>query len=174
MKTTLKTTRNAPWRLTLATLALAFGAAMIQPAFAATPQPVGEPGARHAQYGVSHMKRMLDGIDATDAQRQQIAAIRQSARSDLKPIQDSRRQLRQQQAALMAQPTLDARAAETLRQQDMALSDQASRRMLQARLDSAGVLSADQRAQLQTRMQQRRGLMERQRAERRQLDGAAR
>ncbi len=167
----MKTPRKTPWRLTFSTLAVALAAGLLQPALA---QPVGEHEGHTGAQGAHHMMRMLDSIGATEAQRAQIKAIMLSAHNDLKAVHESGRQLRRQQADLMAKPTIDARAAETLRQQGMALHDQASKRMLQARLDMAAVLSADQRAQLASRMQQRRALMERQHSERQQLDAPAR
>ena len=68
--------------------------------------------------------------------------------------------------ALFAQPTVDARAAETLRQQMLAQHDQVSKRALQAMLDVSRVLTAEQRKALADRMAQRKAMMERHRAER--------
>ena len=74
--------------------------------------------------------------------------------------------------ALFTQPTVDARAAEALRQQMLAQHDQASQRMLQTMLDVSRVLTPEQRKTLSDRMQQRRSMMERHRHERQSLDGA--
>ena len=73
---------------------------------------------------------------------------------------------------LFRQPTVDANAAEALRQQMLQQHDQASRRMLQAMLDVSRVLTPEQRAQLAQRMQQRREMMQRHEQERRQLEPA--
>ncbi|MEO5732938.1 MAG: Spy/CpxP family protein refolding chaperone [Rubrivivax sp.] len=180
MNAALKTRRpirsSNPLRLTLATLALATAACFAQPVLA---QPTGEHGARHGhdnsgREGARHMQRMLDSVNATDAQREQIKSIMQAARTDLRALRESGRTLHDQQAALMAKPTIDARAAESLRQQGMALREQASKRMLQARLDTAAVLSPEQRVQIASRMEQRRTLMQRQHTEREQLEGKSR
>ncbi len=165
-----------PWRLALATLALAAAASFVQPVSA---QPMGEHGTRHGHESggrdsVRHLQKMLDSVNATDAQREQIKSIMQAARADLTALHESGRTLRDQQAALLAKPSIDARAAESLRQQGMAMHDQASKRMLQARLDTAAVLSPEQRAQMASKMAQRRSLMERHRAERQSLDGKSR
>ena len=68
--------------------------------------------------------------------------------------------------ALFAQPTVDARAVETLRQQQMAQHDAASKRMAQLMIDVSRVLTPEQRKALAERMAQRRALMERHRGER--------
>jgi Spy/CpxP family protein refolding chaperone len=75
--------------------------------------------------------------------------------------------------ALFTQPTVDANAAESLRQQMLARHDAASKRMMQAMLDVSRVLTPEQRQQLAQHMKQRRDMMERHMKERRQLDGAA-
>jgi len=71
---------------------------------------------------------------------------------------------------LFAQPTVDARAVEALRQQMVQQHDQSSRRWMQALLDASAVLTPEQRQQLAERMKQRRELMERHRQERRALE----
>ena len=90
---------GTPWRLMWATATLALAGATLQPAFA---QPFeGHGGGRGDHHG-HYLGRMLDGVDATDAQRSQIRQIMQAARTDLKPLHESGRQLRQQTQALFA------------------------------------------------------------------------
>ena len=55
---------------------------------------------------------------------------------------------------LLAQPTVDAAAAEKLRQQMLAQHDQVSQRMLTAMLDISRVLTAEQRVALAARMKE--------------------
>jgi periplasmic protein CpxP/Spy len=117
------------------------------------------------------LDRMLDSVKATDAQRTQIRQIADAAAADLKAQRDSGRALHEQAAALFMQPTVDANAAEALRQQMMTRHDQASRRMLQAMLDVSRVLTPEQRVQLAQQMKQRHDLMQRHQQERRQMDG---
>jgi Spy/CpxP family protein refolding chaperone len=103
---------------------------------------------------------MLDGLKATDAQRTQIRQIAQAAASDLKAQREAGRTLRQKGLQLLAAPTVDAAAAEALRQQALAQHDQASKRMLQAMLDIAKVLTPEQRAKLGERLAQRSEMMQ--------------
>lgn len=98
---------------------------------------------------------MLDGVSASDAQRSEIKKIAQAAAADLKAQRDAVRGLREKAAQLFAAPTVDAKAAETLRQQLLALHDQGSQRMLKAMLEISRVLTPEQRATLGERFKQR-------------------
>lgn len=115
--------------------------------------------------------RALDAVGATADQKARIQAIARQAATDLKPLRAQTRTLHQQMAQLLAAPTIDARAVEGVRQQLLGAQDSASKRRVQARLDAAAVLTADQRAQLQVRSVQRRELLQRQRQEREALFG---
>ena len=112
-------------------------------------------------------ERMLDGINATDAQRTQIRQIFQAAANDMKAQREQRRALHERGLQIFSAPTVDAAAAESVRQQMVQLHDQASKRRLQAMLDASQVLTPEQRVKLAERMKQR-GEMMRQRMERRQ------
>ena len=96
-----------------------------------------------------HMGRMidhmLDGLNASDAQRGQIKQIAQAAATDLKAQRDAGRGLRERGMQLLTTPNVDANAAEALRQQMLAQHDQASKRMMQAMLDISRVLTPEQR-----------------------------
>ena len=85
----------------------------------------------------------------------------ETARNDLKAQRDAGRAVHDQMRQLFAQPTVDARVAETLRQQAMAQHDQSSRRMMQAMLEVSRVLTPEQRAKLAEMAAQRRANMER-------------
>ena len=61
---------------------------------------------------------------------------------------------------IFAAPTVDAAAAESLRQQMLAQHDQASKRMLQAMLDVSKVLTPEQRAKMAERAKQRQAVMQ--------------
>lgn len=115
------------------------------------------------------MERMLDLVNATADQRTRIKAIMDAAHTDMRAQHQAGQGLREQMRNLFTQPNIDARAAETLRAQMAAQHDVASKRMLQARLDAAAVLSADQRKLLAERMTQRKAMMERHRSEREAL-----
>ena len=101
------------------------------------------------------LDRMLDGVNATDEQRAQIKQITQAAAADLQSQRQSARELRQRSLEIFTAPNVDAGAAESLRQQTMALHDQASKRMLQAMVDISRVLTPEQRAKIGERMKER-------------------
>lgn len=99
--------------------------------------------------------RMLDGLNATDAQRTQIKQIAQAAATDMKAQHEATRALRDKSRELFAAPTVDAAAVESVRQQLVVKHDESSRRMLQAMLDVSRVLTPEQRAKMAERMKQR-------------------
>lgn len=174
-------------RLTLATAAVAMAGLVSQTAFAAPPDgPMGGPGMHHGMGGPGghggrggmamngrHMGRMLDLVNATPDQRSQIKAIMEAAHKDLAALHENGRKLHEQSLSVFAQPNVDARAAENVRQQMLAQHDAASKRMLQAMLDASKVLTPEQRKLLGDKMAQRRSMMERHRAERHQMDAPA-
>jgi periplasmic protein CpxP/Spy len=166
MNTAVITANPRAWRLLLATLAIAAAAGVSQTAWA---MPGGGAGMGLMMEG-RHADRMLDAVNATPEQRSQIKALMEAARADLRAQRESRRALHDQSRALWTQPTVDARAAETLRQQMLAQHDQASKRTMQLMLDVSRVLTPEQRKQLAERMQQRRAMMERHRGEREQME----
>jgi len=127
--------------------------------------------------GMGHMgrgmDRMLDGLGVTDAQRAQIKQITTSAAADIRAQHDAGRALHDKGMQLFAAPTVDAAAAESLRQQMLAQHDQSSKRMLQAMLDVSKVLTPEQRAKMAQRAQERRAIM-RDRMQREQHEGGMR
>ncbi|MCR5868442.1 Spy/CpxP family protein refolding chaperone [Aquincola sp. J276] len=101
------------------------------------------------------MQRMLQEVQATPEQREQIRRITDAAAADMRSQHEAARGLQQRVGSLLTGPTVDAAAAESLRQQMMAQHDQASRRMMQVMLDIANVLTPEQRQQLAERMARR-------------------
>ena len=99
--------------------------------------------------------RMLDGLNASDAQRTQIKQIAQATVADMKAQREAGRALHAKGLQIFAAPTVDAAAAEALRQQMVGQRDQASKRVLQAMLDISKVLTPEQRAKFAERIQQR-------------------
>lgn len=99
--------------------------------------------------------RLLEGVNATDAQRSQIQQIAQAAAADLKAQHEAARGQHEQGLALFTAPVVDARAIEALRQQRLAQHDQASKRATQALVDVANVLTPEQRTKIAERMKQR-------------------
>ena len=90
---------------------------------------------------------MLDGLNASDAQRSQIKQIAAAAGGRPEGAARGRRAaLRERGMQVFTAPNVDADAAEQVRQQMLAQHDQASRRMMQAMLDVSRVLTPEQRA----------------------------
>jgi len=110
----------------------------------------------HIARGIDHM---LDGLNATDAQRAQIKQIALATAADLKTQREAGRALRDKGMVIFASANVDAGAAESLRQQMLAQHDQSSKRVLQAMLDISKVLTPEQRAKMGERMQQREVVM---------------
>ncbi len=116
---------------------------------------------------------MLDGLNASDAQRTQIKQIATQAAADLKAQAAAGRGLRQRGMQIFTAPTVDADAAEQLRQQMLQQHDQMSRRVTQAMVAVANVLTPEQRAKIGERMKDRQARME-ERMKRMQRDGPRR
>lgn len=161
---------NRPLHLLAATLVVAVAGTLALTAQAAP--PYGGPGGPGGpMMGGRGIEQMLDKVGASAEQRAQIQAIMKAARDDLRAQRDSGRGLHEQMMVLFTQPTVDARAVESLRQQEMAQHDQASKRMTQAMVEASRVLSLDQRQQLGAQMAQHRAMMERHRSERQAAEG---
>jgi len=103
---------------------------------------------------------MLDGLNASDAQRTQIKQIVGQAAADVKAQMAAGKGLRQRGMQIFTAPTVDAAAAEQLRQQMMSQHDAVSRRVSQAMVAVASVLTPEQRARIGDRMRDRQARME--------------
>ena len=113
-------------------------------------------GPRHGgPMGGRYMERMLERVNATAEQRAKIRAIFEAAGKDMRAQADTRRQLHEQGLTLLSQPTIDANAVESLRQQMLAQHDQASQRWSKAMVEAANVLTPQQRTQLAEEMRKR-------------------
>ena len=161
-------------RLFVAGLLLVLGGAFVAVAQAQTPgaapAAAGHPFAHGGPGNPRMLERMLDGVNASAEQRSRIQDIMKSATADVQAQRQASRGQREQLMTLFAQPVVDARAVEAVRQQMMQQHDQSSRRWMQAMLDASAVLTPEQRAQLAERMKQRRDMMQRHRQERGTLE----
>lgn len=92
-------------------------------------------------------------VDATAEQQERLRGIMRAAVRDLLPMREKMMAFRQRGRDLLLQTTIDRAAIETLRGEQMALADQASRRIAQALGDAASVLNADQRQKLAARIE---------------------
>jgi protein CpxP len=95
-----------------------------------------------------HLDRMLKHlyveIDATDAQKQQLAPIVKGAARDLLPVRAKLHDARRQAVELLSRESVDRAALETLRADQLRLAEQASMRFTQALADVADVLTPEQ------------------------------
>ncbi len=153
---------------TLKTLALA--AALVLGA--AAPAVFAQPGmgghAMHQRGGGmldgQRLLHMLDEINASDAQVQQIEAIFKAAREELRAQRQQGQGTHLQMLQLWAAPNIDAAAMDALRKQGLAQHERVTARMQAAFIEAGRVLSPEQRAKLlelgkkrMERMQRRNG-----------------
>lgn len=114
----------------------------------------GMPGMGGMPLGGPMLDRMLDDVQATASQREQLRKIADAARADLQPTGDAARADHARLAELFSQPAVDPAAVEALRQQMLARHDLVTKRLNVAMLDAAKVLTVEQRQQLAERMKQ--------------------
>jgi hypothetical protein len=102
-----------------------------------------DPAARAA-----HIDMMVARLmpDASAEQKGKVAAIAKTAATDLLPLRTQLAANHARALQMLAQPTLDPVALESLRVAQVRLMDQASRRVLQAVLDASAQLTPAQRA----------------------------
>lgn len=97
--------------------------------------------------------RMLDGLNATDAQRTQIKQIVAGAAADLKAQRQVGRDVRGRGMQALLGPSVDTAGVEAARQQMAQQHEQTSRRVSQALVDIARLLTPEQRARASARLQ---------------------
>jgi Spy/CpxP family protein refolding chaperone len=91
---------------------------------------------------------MLQRIDATPEQREQVKGIVANVLQDLAPLREQHRQNRDAFLTALAQPQVDRATLEQLRRAELELADQASNRIIGGLADVSGVLTPEQRAKL--------------------------
>lgn len=174
------------WRLGLVTLVIAVTGAACSVAQAQTPPGPGPGMAMHGghamgwgdgmgwggAHGARMHERMLDAAGASAEQKARVRDIFAALSKDMRAMAEAGQAMHQQMGQLLLAPTLDAAAVESLRQQMAAHHDAASKRVSQAMLDAAAVLTPEQRSKLAQYVQHRRELFQRHRRERQALDGA--
>jgi Spy/CpxP family protein refolding chaperone len=97
----------------------------------------------------------LADVDATPEQKERIATIMKAAANDLQASRKLHMQARRQSMELLTAATIDRTQLEKLRVEQMQLGDSVSRRMLQSMIDSAEVLTPEQRSKVAERWQRR-------------------
>lgn len=148
------------FRVVAVSAALAVGGVAVQAQPGHGHGPHGGPGmmAPGGLFG-GHMDHLLDAVNATDAQRSQIDAIFKAARQDLAGQRDTGKKLHQQMAGLYTAATIDAAAIEALRVQISAQHEAASKRLSQASVDAARVLTPEQRTKIAELLKKRQARM---------------
>jgi Spy/CpxP family protein refolding chaperone len=100
---------------------------------------------RHAGMAVEWALR---GVDATEEQKQQARRITDRLIDEVAPSIERHRGFREAMARELAKPQIDREALERLRQEELALADAASKRLVAAIADLGEVLTPEQRAEL--------------------------
>jgi Spy/CpxP family protein refolding chaperone len=102
---------------------------------------------------MQHMvRRMFSSVNASEDQKARADAIVKQALADLQPLSQKRREGHKAAIDLLSKPSIDRGAVEAQRQQQVRLADATSKRMTQAFVDLAEVLTPEQRAALAQRM----------------------
>jgi Spy/CpxP family protein refolding chaperone len=94
------------------------------------------------------LELLLGSVDATDVQTDEVKAIVGGSIDALLPLAEEHRIHRDALHTELSKETLDRVAIEEIRQAELALADQASQLMVNAMLDAADVLTAEQRNEL--------------------------
>jgi protein CpxP len=107
---------------------------------------------------VDHMlKHLYVEIDATPAQQAQIGPLVQQAVTDLLPLGPQLKAGHAQFVEALTQSTIDRNGMETIRESQLQLADQGSKRIVQLLGDVGNVLTPAQRQALATHLQQMHG-----------------
>ena len=93
------------------------------------------------------MHKILDRVGATDAQKAQIKTIWEALKPQLKALHQQHEQIHQQITQAMTAATIDPGAIEKLRQQSVQVIDKISSTITQGFVQTAQVLTPDQRKQ---------------------------
>lgn len=101
-------------------------------------------------------RQALRRVDATPEQEARIQAIIGGTLKELLPLRDEARLARRESLQLLAAPTIDRAAMEKLRAGQIAVHEQASKRVMQAVLEVAEILKPEQREQLTKMIAERR------------------
>ena len=107
----------------------------------------GNPEAMREHVNVA-LKWALRDVDATDEQQERVTAIIDSALGDLAALRARHRANHDALTAALAGAAIDRAQLEQTRKAEMAVIDEASRRIVQALADAGEVLSPEQRQSL--------------------------
>ena len=106
-----------------------------------------DPAAAKQHAGMA-LEWLLRGVSASDEQKQQARRITDRLIDELAPSAEKHREHREAIARELAKPQIDRDAIERLRKEEIALADDASRKVSAAVADLAEVLTPEQRAEI--------------------------
>jgi Spy/CpxP family protein refolding chaperone len=127
-----------------ALLAGSLAATAGMPAFAKVDGGSFDP-AKFEQRIEKRVDKALNGTDATQDQKKQVAGILQAAFTDLKPLHAQRVENHKAMRAALEAPTIDTAKIEQIRAAQMKIADDSSKRFTKALTDAGNVLNANQR-----------------------------
>jgi Spy/CpxP family protein refolding chaperone len=94
------------------------------------------------------MGSVLNQLDLTDEQEDKIFEIMDGVRGEVRPLMREFRDTREDLVEILSAETIDRQAVETLRTERVAALDDASKKMTEALLSAADVLTPEQRTEL--------------------------
>lgn len=151
--------RRRSWLLlipALTVLGIAGGAYTSAQAQTAQTAPAAD-AAQAGGFGARRLERLLDKVNATPGQRSQIEAIWNGLRPQLKAFHQQEHAIHQQMAAALSAPTINPSTIEQLRQQSMGIANQISSTFTEGVVQTAQVLTPDQRKAAAAAIAQARG-----------------
>jgi periplasmic protein CpxP/Spy len=114
-----------------------------------------EGGPIDAEHAKRHAERMVDhlawAVDATAEQKQKLTQIADGIAADMLPLHQKLHAAHERAVQLLRDPKTDRAALEAFRVEQMALAEEASKRLTQGIADAADVLTPAQRAKLASR-----------------------
>jgi protein CpxP len=99
------------------------------------------------------VERVLHNVDATSEQQKKITATFQKAADDIFALRAQHLEGRKQIREALAAPTIDRARIDSLRTEQMKLADTAAKRLTDALIEAAEVLTPAQRAELSNRVE---------------------
>ena len=91
---------------------------------------------------------ILSRLEASDEQRQQVKAIVQATVQDLAPMREQHHQNHQTMLQALTQPSIDRAALGDIRDAELQLAEEVSKRLVTSLADIAEVLTPEQRTRL--------------------------
>lgn len=157
----LRKKRVAAWLASV--VFAAAGTVALAPAYAFEGGPPASGHGPMMKDHAKHLDHLLDAAEATPDQRTRIHQIMKSAFDDLKTQRQARTQadpaIKEEWIKLLSQPKVDVAAFEALHVKEQAQHADASKRMTQAWVDAANVLTPEQRVKAFEKMHEQREKM---------------